>query len=89
MDTIPFVFPKNVIGKNTTENLQSGILNGTINMVEGMIKQIKTELETNDIEIFITGGFGKLISENLKIKHTFNPDLTILGLAKIFLVNTL
>jgi len=89
LDNIPFIFPKNVIGKNTTENLQSGILNGTINMVTGMINQIKNELQENDIKIFITGGFGKLISENLKIKHTFNSNLTILGVAKIYLVNTL
>ena len=89
LNSIPFQFPKNVIGKNTTENLQSGILNGTMNMVKGMIMQIQKELGMKNIKILITGGFGKLISDNLQIKHTFNSDLTILGVAKIYLVNTL
>ena len=37
--------------------------------------------------IIITGGFGKLISEKINLKHTYNELLTIEGMLHIFFEN--
>ena len=77
-------FPEYVIGKNTEANLQSGIMFGVLDSVQGMIGRIKSELELNDINIILTGGFSKIISKNLLIKHEIIPELTFKGILNIY-----
>lgn len=76
-------FPKNYIGKNTKTNIQSGIMYGAINSIEGMIINIKKELNGN-IDIILTGGFSTLLSPKLSFKHKLEPNLTIDGLKLIY-----
>ena len=75
-------FPSNVIGKNTKENIQSGIMYGALDQIEGMIKRInkETEIENN---IILTGGFSQLLSPKLSINHTLDIDLTLKGMIAI------
>jgi len=77
------VFPNNVIGIDTTTNIQSGIMFGAVGQVEGMIYRIQEETETN-YSIFLTGGFSKLISPKLKLNHTVDIDLTLKGIIYIY-----
>ena len=63
------VFPDNVIGIDTTTNIQSGVMFGAVGQVEGMIHRIQEETETNYF-ICLTGGFSKLISPMCSIKIT-------------------
>ena len=44
-----FKFPKNVIGKNTNTNLQSGIMYGGLDSVQGMIKRIMDEMNNQEL----------------------------------------
>ena len=81
-DTI-FQFPKNVIGKNTNTNLQSGIMYGGLDSVQGMIKRIIDELNEKNIKIILTGGFSSLISSHLEIEHRQDQNLTLYGLKEI------
>ena len=75
-------FPKNTIGTTTKENIQSGIMYGAIDQVEGMIKRIKGERKDN-YQIIITGGLSKLLSPYLSIEHTLDMDLTLKGIIYI------
>ena len=75
-------FPKKYIGKNTETNIQSGIMYSAIHGIEGMILNIKKELN-NDSDIILTGGFSKLISPNLSFEHNLVPNLTIDGIRLI------
>ena len=72
-------FPHNVIGIDTKENIQSGIMFGAIDQVQGMIKRIINE-NNNDYTIILTGGFSKLLSPYLSIQHILDMDLTLKGL---------
>ena len=85
-DTI-YKFPPKVIGKNTVSNIQAGVMYGGLASVEGMIKLIDAEIGDVSNNIIITGGFGKLISEKINIKHTYNELLTIEGMLEVFFKN--
>lgn len=80
-------FPKNVIGKNTKTSIQSGVMYGTIDSINGMINRISKELNSNNPNIIITGGYGKIISKMIDIKHIYNPMLTLQGVQSIYLKN--
>tara|TARA_Y100000590_G_C15707951_1_gene1009315 strand:- start:690 stop:1406 length:717 start_codon:yes stop_codon:yes gene_type:complete len=80
-------FPNHAIGINTTENIQSGIMFGAIDQVQGMIARIKNQNNDN-YQIILTGGFSKLLSPYLSIKHILDIDLTLKGLYYIDESNT-
>ena len=81
------LFPKKVIGKNTKTNLQSGIMFGAIDQVDGMIERINTETNC-DNEVILTGGFSKILSTYLKTKHTLDISLTLKGMIYIYESNS-
>ena len=82
LDYVDFEFPKKVIGKNTEDNIKSGIMFGAIDQIEGMIKRINNETRQNN-NIILTGGFSKLISPKISLEHTCDIDLTLKGMILI------
>ena len=76
------IFPDTVIGIDTTTNIQSGVMFGAVDQVEGMIHRIQEETGVN-YSIFLTGGFSKLIGQQLKIPHIIDIDLTLKGMIYI------
>ena len=76
-------FPAHSIGIDTQENIQSGIMFGAIDQVEGMIKRISKETKTN-YNIILSGGFSKLLSSHLSINHFLDIDLTLKGMIYIY-----
>ena len=76
-------FPKHVIGVDTKENIQSGIMYGAVDQVQGMIQRIINE-KKSDYKIILTGGFSKLLSPYLSIEHIVDMDLTLKGLYYIY-----
>jgi len=77
-------FPKNSIGKNTDTNIQSGIMFGAVDSIDGMIYRIKKETSWKNFTVVLTGGFSSIISPYLKHKHILNTQLTLEGLKIIF-----
>lgn len=79
--------PRSVIGKNTVECLQSGILFGFAGQVDGLLRRIVADLEAThggSTTVLATGGLAPLIvSESETISHHI-PDLTLLGLRLVF-----
>ena len=69
-------FPEHAIGIDTKQNIQSGIMYGAVDQLEGMINRIKKE-SNEEYNIIITGGLAKTISPYLSIKHTLDSDLTL------------
>lgn len=72
--------PTSAIGKNTNTNLQSGIMLGAIDVIDGMLNRMEVETGWKKINKIITGGFGELISPHLQTKHNFLPNLTLDGI---------
>lgn len=81
---VELVKPKNVIGKNTIEALQSGAVYGFAGQVDGLVDRIIAELGENVKAVIATGGLASVVvSESNTITH-HNPDLTLHGLRMIF-----
>ncbi len=84
---VELVRPRSVIGKNTVECLQSGILYGFAGQVDGLVRRIAAELAHIDpgpVTVIATGGLAPLVvAESEHIDHHV-PELTLLGLRLVF-----
>lgn len=72
-------FPEKVIGTNTITNMQSGIMFGSLDAFEGMIKRISEELN-EETKIILTGGFSKIISSKTSLKTFLEFNLVLEGI---------
>ena len=79
--------PKTVIGKNTVQAIQSGLIYGYIGMVESMIARIKNEMNCNP-KVIATGGLSEIIANETKLIDLTNPHLTLEGLRLIYELNS-
>jgi len=78
--------PVHIIGTSTEECIQSGIFNGTVAMISGLIREIRKEYRKKFLCV-ATGGWGKIVFSQIKeIKH-FDPDLCLFGILKIYYYN--
>ena len=83
---IELIKPKNVIGKNTVEALQSGTIFGFAGQVDGLVDRITTELADSYSEkpiVIATGGLAPLIVGVSETIEHYEPDLTLIGLRLI------
>lgn len=83
---IELKMPKQVIGKNTVEAMQSGILNGYVGQVDGIIKKILEETNPHST-VIATGGLADLIAGESKYIEHVDPFLTLKGLYHIYCKN--
>lgn len=79
-------FPENVIGKNTVESMQSGIMYGALDAMEGMIKRIENKLGKK-ANILATGGYSKFICRKSTFKIHCEPWLVLEGARLIYKMN--
>ncbi|HIV56708.1 MAG TPA: type III pantothenate kinase [Candidatus Stackebrandtia faecavium] len=76
--------PRSVIGKNTVECLQSGIIYGFAGQIDGLVTRIIEELGGEVAAVIATGGLASvIISECATITH-HEPLLTLYGLQMVF-----
>ena len=76
-----------MIGKNTVECLQSGILYGFAGQVDGLVKRIVRELSpggTEPVAVLATGGLAPLVIGESETITDHVPDLTLLGLRLVY-----
>ncbi|MDQ0378758.1 type III pantothenate kinase [Amycolatopsis thermophila] len=79
--------PRSVIGKNTVECLQSGIVFGFAGQVDGLVRRIVRELTERTREpvtVLATGGLAPLVIGESETITEHVPDLTLLGLRLAF-----
>lgn len=80
---INIVKPKRVIGKNTVESMQSGVVFGYVSQVDGIVQRIKEEL-SSEAYVVATGGLAELIAQESKTIKEVNLNLTLEGLRMIY-----
>lgn len=80
--------PPNPIGKNTIHAMQSGIFWGYVGLVEGLVDRLKTEMVTDDIKVYATGGLAVIFNEHTTVIDDIIPELTLEGLRAIYELNT-
>ena len=56
--------PQHVIGKNTVECLQAGVLYGCAEQVDGLVRRILHELGPGPVTVIGTGGLAPLLIDN-------------------------
>ncbi len=83
LPAITLQFPKCVIEKTTIGNIQSGILYGAIDMMEGMIKRIKS-ITGQQTKVILTGGFSNLLKKKTRVVNAVEPTLVLEGARLIF-----
>ena len=79
--------PPHVIGKNTVEALQSGIIYGFAGQVEGIARRMVAELAPEDPEsvtVIATGGLAPLVLSEISVIDAHEPWLTLIGLRLVF-----
>src|SRR5687768_2115470 len=79
---VELVEPRNVIGKNTVESVQSGAVYGFTGSVEAIVRRIKGEL--GDCTVVATGGWSGLIAPLSDSIDHLEPWITLHGLRVIF-----
>lgn len=75
--------PKQLIGKNTEECMQSGAVIGMAAMTDGIAARAEKELG-KAVTLILTGGCGELISPYCLYPHVYDPYLLIKGLAFLY-----
>ena len=83
---VELTHPKHAIGTNTITAMQSGIVFGYVGLVEGIVARIQKELG-GKAKVVATGGYAELIAKETSVIDIVNPDLTLIGLRLIYLMN--
>ena len=78
--------PNRVIGKNTYEAIQSGLIMGHASMIDSMVEKIILEIDIEP-KIILTGGLSKVVQPILNVNVEYIENLTLVGLEEIFKLN--
>ncbi len=76
-------FPDKVIGGSTEASIQSGLMFGAVEMIDGLIKKINKELGEKTKTV-ATGGLARVLLDKLKTVHEHEPFLTLEGLRLVY-----
>lgn len=78
--------PRSVIGKNTVEAMQSGILYGFAGQVDGVVTRMATELadDPEDVTVIATGGLASMVLGEAMTIDEHEPWLTLIGLRLVY-----
>ncbi len=86
LNKVEFIKPLKVIGSNTVDGIQSGLINGFVGQVDYLIRKIKKECGCT-VKVVATGGMSSLIAHETKAIDVVEPTLTLDGLAHIYSLN--
>lgn len=74
--------PVSPVGRSTKEALQSGILHGLLDSVQGMVNRIRAA-EPGDYRVVTTGGWGAWINEQLRVDWACDRNLVLKGISDL------
>ena len=75
------VAPERVIGRRTEECIRAGVVFGTAEAVDGIVRRIKGEWPTPRAPLVVaTGGLAPMIKPHCSEIERVEPDLTLIGL---------
>jgi type III pantothenate kinase len=76
-------FPPALIGRTTETSIQSGLMYGGVEMVDGLNRRLKQVLGEST-RIIATGGLASVLMPHLATVECAEPNLTLEGLGMIF-----
>jgi type III pantothenate kinase len=80
---VELVSPRSVIGKNTVEAIQAGLVFGTAAEVDGVVKRMREELGEGTTTV-ATGGLAGIVIPFIRSIDHHDPWLTLEGLRQVF-----
>lgn len=83
LPSVSITAPKSVIGKNTVDCMQSGIVLGTAAMLDGLIDRIEEDLGER-ATVVATGGLSREVISYCKNDIIYNENLLLDGLRMIY-----
>jgi len=78
--------PDNIIGRSTKSSIHSGVVNGVLNEIDGVIKAY--EEKYLDLTVILTGGDANFLSKQLKSGIFANSNFLLEGLNYILQFNS-
>lgn len=81
---IELIRPEKVIGRNTVASMQAGIIYGYIGQLDGIIRRMKEELQTDNVKVIATGGLAELIASESVHVDIIDEFLTLKGLRILY-----
>jgi type III pantothenate kinase len=78
--------PKSIIGDSTEESIHSGVVNGVIKEIDGLIEYYKENHQ--DLTVILTGGDANFLSNQLKNSIFANSNFLLEGLNFLLDYNT-
>ena len=82
------VKPEAVIGRNTVNNMQAGIVYGYIGQINYIVNRMKREMNVPDVKVIATGGLAVLVAGESRVIDVMDGLLTLKGLCLIYKKNT-
>lgn len=84
---IEIVRPPHVIGTNTVESMQAGMVYGYAGQIENIVRRMKEEMGGGNITVIATGGIASLIKEATDAIDVLDSHLTLKGLKLLYDMN--
>lgn len=78
--------PKNLAGRSTEECMQSGVFNGTMKMISGLVRELRARY-ARDLFCVSTGGAGALMARHVPEIDRHDADLCLYGALTIYYKN--
>ncbi|MCL4304410.1 type III pantothenate kinase [bacterium] len=78
LPSVELAFPPKVIGETSIHAIQSGVLYGTLAMIDGLVRRIQEEI--GESPVIATGGFAELIQSKSLTITTVDRHLVLEGI---------
>lgn len=78
--------PQNIIGNSTSESIHSGVVNGIVMEIDGVVNEYQTKFE--DLTVILTGGDTEFLSNQLKSSIFAHSNFLLEGLNFILEYNS-
>lgn len=75
---MPLEFPEHVIGRDTVACMQSGVMFGAVDAIEGMIRRVR-KLTGAGTAVVATGGYAGIVARHSRIIRHVEPFLVLEG----------
>lgn len=81
---IELIPTERIIGRNTVESMQAGVIHGYAGQVDYIVGLMKEEMGCPDAKVIATGGLAAMISREASSIDTIDGMLTLDGLMEIY-----
>ncbi len=83
--------PEELIGRDTSSSIRSGVINGQIYAIDGFVRNVREQLHTKEagktLGLIATGGLANYVLPYMRNKFTYDETLTLSGEVYLFRKN--